>query len=284
MPKIDQFESVFRSALRYVYKYRKRSIKSVLVVTDRSEVNLTVYLANLKRFLAVLGPNVKWTVFADEVRFTAVDLLEKVDKEKPDLICTYRNLHSPAWRFPYSLGDHLDVLMQKTDRPVMILPHPDDTSMYSHSMINTNRVMAMADHLVKDHRLIDYAIAFTEPKGILFLTHIEDERVFNRFMDVISKIPDIDSESAKKDIIAQIIKEPSDYIDSCVAEVANNELPIEIEKIVRFGHHISEYRRIIERNEVDLLIMNSKDDDQLAMHGLTYPLAVELRQLALLFL
>ena len=35
---------------------------------------------------------------------------------------------------------------------------------------------------------------------------------------------------------------------------------------------------------VDLVVLNTKDEDQLAMHGLAYPLAIELRQIPLLML
>ena len=50
------------------------------------------------------------------------------------------------------------------------------------------------------------------------------------------------------------------------------------------GRRIEEYTRLIEEHEVDLLVMHVKDEDQLAMHGLSYPLAVELRQIPLLML
>ena len=52
------------------------------------------------------------------------DLLERVAQHAPDLICTYRNLHSETWKYPYSLGEHLDVLTQMTSAPVLVLPHP----------------------------------------------------------------------------------------------------------------------------------------------------------------
>jgi hypothetical protein len=41
---------------------------------------------------------------------------------------------------------------------------------------------------------------------------------------------------------------------------------------------------LIEQHEVDLLVLNTKDDDQFAMHGISYALAVELRQIPLLML
>ena len=54
--------------------------------------------------------------------------------------------------------------------------------------------------------------------------------------------------------------------------------------MVTSGHHIRTYRRLIEEHEVDLLVMNTKDEDQLAMHGLAYSLAIELRAIPLLML
>ena len=50
------------------------------------------------------------------------------------------------------------------------------------------------------------------------------------------------------------------------------------------GHRLSEYKRLIGEHEVDLLVMNTKDAEQHAMHGMAYPLAVELRDIPLLML
>ena len=50
------------------------------------------------------------------------------------------------------------------------------------------------------------------------------------------------------------------------------------------GHHLSTYKELVQKHQVDLLVMNTKDEDQLAMHGIAYPLAVELREIPLLML
>ena len=41
---------------------------------------------------------------------------------------------------------------------------------------------------------------------------------------------------------------------------------------------------LIAEHSVDLVVLNTKDHEQLAMHGMAYPLAVELRNTALLML
>ena len=48
--------------------------------------------------------------------------------------------------------------------------------------------------------------------------------------------------------------------------------------------YMPEDRRLIDEHKVDLLVMNSRDEDQLAMHGLAYPLAVELNHVPMLLL
>ena len=81
-----------------------------------------------------------------------------------------------------------------------------------------------------------------------------------------------------------VLKDPEDYIKSCREGLARSAPELTVESMVTSGHHIRVYRSLIEEHEVDLLVMNTKDEDQLAMHGLAYPLAIELRAIPLLML
>ncbi|MBT6695302.1 MAG: hypothetical protein HOB12_06590, partial [Gemmatimonadales bacterium] len=54
--------------------------------------------------------------------------------------------------------------------------------------------------------------------------------------------------------------------------------------VFAWGHHLKGYQRLVSEHEADLLVMNTKDDDQLAMHGLAYPLAIQVRSIPLLLL
>ena len=47
---------------------------------------------------------------------------------------------------------------------------------------------------------------------------------------------------------------------------------------------LAQYRALVREHEVDLLIMETKDEDQLAMHGLAHPLAIEIREIPLLMI
>ena len=81
-----------------------------------------------------------------------------------------------------------------------------------------------------------------------------------------------------------LFKDARDYMGSCARGLASAQLPLTVDEVVAMGHHLREYRRMVEENEADLLVMHTKDDDQLAMHGLAYPLAIEVRSIPLLLL
>ncbi|MDM8517823.1 hypothetical protein QUF76_16630 [Desulfobacterales bacterium HSG16] len=286
MIKVDQFESVFRSSVREIFVYEKIEYKTILIVSDLSGIPLAALLENIQKFMTVIGKDssVTFETVSGPEFDTTEDLLNLAEKKQPDLIVTYRNLKTRAWRFPHSLGEHLDVLLQKTATPVLVLPHPDAGYAKEGAMEKTGVVMAVTDHMAKDQKLVNHAARFTAPDGKLFLTHIENLGVFEKYMDAISKIHTIETEDAKERIGRQLLKDPKEYIESCRAELMKNELPFSVSAIVEFGTHLSEYKKHIEDHDIDLLVMNTKDEDQLAMHGLAYPLAVELRSIPLLML
>lgn len=283
MTKLDQFESVFRAASKAVFEYERIAIKSVLVVTDQEEEAAARTGEQVVKFLNVLDDADFRVVGADEFG-DVPELLGLVEEHRPDLVCTYRHLHSESWRWPHTLGEYVDVLTQATTTPVVVLPHPKSMRASDHAMEHTSVVMAMTDHLTGDARLVNYAVRLTEPAGKLFLTHIEDEATLERYVDTISRIPSIETEDARKQILARLLKEPEDYIQSCRTVLHQEGLELDLTSIVRLGKHIEEYQSLIEEHQVDLLVFNTKDHDQLAMHGLAYPLAIELRQIPLLML
>lgn len=284
MTKIDQFESVFLSSAKAVYRGQSIGLAKVLVVTDLGSAEAEALAERLRRFLRVLGPEVRFVPVTGDRCETIEQLLGLVEQDRPDLICSYRNLHSLAWQWPHSLGAHLDVLTQATEVPVLVIPHPKAKRELEHALVDTNVVMAVTDHLAGDDRLVSYAVRFTERDGTLYLTHVEDGATFDRYIQTISKIASIDTETAERDIRQQLLKEPLDYIRSCRERIEADRLPVRIEEVVLIGSGLREYTRLIEEHKVDLLVMNTKEDNQLAMHGLAYPLAVELRQIPLLML
>ncbi len=286
MSKVDQFESVFRSALHDVFISEQIHFNTILIVSDLESVAHAEFEKILKVFSKNIDieHNAQWLSLAKNDYKTSQDLINHIEKIKPDLIFTYRNLHSVAWQYSHSLGEHLDVLIQKTSIPVVVVPHPQETNSKASSLKNTNVVMAITDHLSLDNDLVNYASHFTEKQGSLYLMHIEDATTFDYYMEAISKISTIDTDEARDKIAIQLLKNPQNYIESVKKILEQKELDININAIIGFGHHLSEYKKYINRHEVDLLVMNTSDKEQMAMHGLAYPLVVELRTIPLLLI
>ncbi len=284
LPKLDQFESVFRAASKAAYSYERLAFANIAVITDLEQAEADALSERVGRFLSVAGDGSEWMAVPADGSETVEQLLGLVERHAPDLLVTYRNLHSAAWRWPHSLGRHLDVLTQATPCPVLVIPHPNNGDLFERAMSHTRAVMAVTDHLAGDSRLVNHAVAFTETGGRLSLTHIEDDATFERYIETISKIPSIDTENARKEILKQLLKEPRDYIRACSKVLAQAAPSIRIEEIVSSGHRLRECKRLIDEHRIELLVMNTKDEEQLAMHGLAYPLAVELREIPLLLL
>jgi len=285
MTKLDTFESVFKAADKPVFAYQPVTLDQVLLVTDLAEAAAEELLGRVRGFLAAVdGPETRWSAVPGSAFGDVHQLLELVEARRPDLIVTYRHLHSDAWQWPFSLGEHLDVLTQAIATPVLVLPHPDAERGLPHSVHDTDRVMAITDHLAGESRLVNAALAFTRPGGTCWLTHVECAQHFERYMAVISRIPALETEVARETIAAQLLKEPLDFIRSCRAVIEAEGLEVRIAELVTMGDRLPEYEKLIREHEVDLLVLYTKDEDQLAMHGLAYPLAVELRQIPLLML
>ena len=280
MSSVDQFASVFNAASKTIFQYEPPSLKNALVVTDLQSEAANKYMENAKAFFSSIDGS--WDTLSAENFKTVRELLDQVENKKPDLIVTYRHLHSGAWQWPHSLGEHLDVLIQVTEPPVAIMPHPDREGVPEHAVKTTDSVMAVNDHLVGEDRLVNHAICITEDGGSLHLTHIEDDSVFNRYMEVIGKIPEIDTDIARETIQAQLLGEPSDYIDSCEAVLNDKRTNLKVIKHIAHGHPLEEYRKVVAENKISLVVLQAHDENQLAMNATAYSLAVELRTTPLL--
>ena len=286
MTKLDQFESAFRAAIKPLFHYRELHFKRILIITDLRESEAQSFVEQIKRFANVihLDRSVEWLFLYGGDFDTTQILLDKIKQLNVDLIFTYRNLHSNAWKYPHSLGEYLDVMIQLIHIPIVVLPNPKAGYADAHALKDTNVVMAMTNHLAGNQDLINYAVRFVEEDGKLILVHIENADTFDYYMSAISKIAGIETTEAKTKIAQQLLKEPSQYITSIRESLIPKYANLTIEEIVKFGHQLTEYRDQINHHKVDLLVLDSQDPQQAAMYSMAYPLAIEFRHIPLMLI
>lgn len=275
MLDFDVIESQFRASVKVQPKISTPEVRKVCVVTDLDPEATLAFDAKVRPFLRSLDEGTEHVCLGaadfDGVR----GLLAKIEEHRPDLIVTYRHLFEAEKDLPHSLGTYADMLTQVTTTPVLLLPAPGRPEL-DKALENSDQVMVVTDHLVGDDLLVSWGLRLVEDGGRITLVHIEDDRVFERYVEAIGKIPGLDTELAKTGIERQLLNEAEDFAETVRTVFEKDHPGVEVTKRVRLGHTIHEVLTIASDQEIDLVVLNTKDEQQLAMAGIAYSLAIEL--------
>lgn len=286
MLNVDEFESVFRAADKKAFAYAAPRLERLLVVADVADDALEGYVSAVQRLLEPLTASspVEWRVHGDGTWSGVEGVLRLVEETQPDAIVTYRNLRSDAWKWAFSLGVYLNALTRGTEKPVFVTPSPHAFPAMSWRDNRTDSVMVVNESLAGDDALVNWGAAVTREGGRLHLTHVEHDAVFARYMDAISKIPEIDTETARETLLAHLLKEPREWIDTAAAALLAAGVRVDVAAHVVQGHRVSDYRDLVAEHDVDLLVFPTLEEDVIALHGVAYSLAVELIETPLLMI
>lgn len=284
------FESQFKGAIRQQYKHVPLDIESIFLVTDLSPERAARVQASCQRFLAKVHSVSKasWRLFTKDDLPHIPQLLERVEADKPGLLVTYRNLTEHP-RYPQSsLGNYLDSVTQATSVPVLVLPVRRSQDVGAEDLQtrlgDTDRVIVVTDHLTDDPQLVRYGAEFTGKGGLLLLSHVEDEDWFERYMNAIERIPEIDNELARELIEARLLKDARDFVGNAAEALHASSLDIRVAPLVQMGHTIDAYRSLIGEHKVRLIVADAKDPARNAMSELAYSVAVEFLDVPILLL
>lgn len=275
--RIDDFASVFRSAVKPTFAYSPLELHTAVVVTDR--VDAEPLLKEVQALLSHMdtGEHVGLVTLRAPEDWTDVpSLLARIDAIRPQLLIAHRNLLADK-ELHHSVGTIVDTLTQKLEQPVLLLP--EDTPLRE-----ATRVMVVTDHLTGDDRLVNWAIHVTPDEGTLLLAHIEDVDVFNRYADVLGRMTGVPTESVVEGMKEKLLGLPLSYVQAVEADMRRHDVRETVVPLVELGQPLAHYARLIEEHDVRLLVCNTKDPDQRAMQALSHALAVQLRGLPLLLL
>ncbi len=282
--KLDEFESMFRSAVKDIFHFAPPELTRAVLLTDLDAAATDELGAQVARFLASIDQahELTWTALSGDDWSSIDGLLAKLEAVQPQLIVTYRNLRADHEQ-RFTLGAVVDVLTQATPVPVLLLPPPGRSELDA-VLQGTDRVMVVTDHITGDDRLVNWGVHFTHVNGQLFLAHVEDDTHVERLLDVIGKIRSIDSDAARRDIPQKLLALPREYIDTVHGVLQKNGVQETIVPVVVSGHALGYYKRLMTEHDIDLLVLNTKDQRQDAMHAMAHALSVEIRHRPLLLL
>ena len=283
--RIDEFESIFRSADKPIFHFEPPEVGKILLMSDLSGREAQTFEERLRQFVesGEPGGTIEWESVHGEEPDTRDELLKIVEAHAPDLIVTHRNLHDNINDPHFGLGVYVEVLTQSAGVPVMVVPRLWDEA-FEKATEKLEDVMLVTDHLAGNERLINWAVHFVNNSGILFFTDVESQVVFERYMTVISHIPGIETEFAEQEIRRALLEEAEDYIQRCQEMLAKVKPNLQTEAIVTMGYPLSTYRDMLKQYHHEMLVMDSKDEKQIAMRGLVYAMAVEFSDIAMLLI
>ena len=282
MVDLDRFESQFRAAVKERPLFERPRVGSVLIVTDLEADEAHALESRVREFLNVLEPDEPaWTTVTGQQIDSVKAMLSVIEARQPDLIVSYRHLFEPDKDLPHSLGTYADMLIQALSTPVLLMPNPLRPTAVRK---NTEDVVVITDHIVGDQRLVNWGLRFVADHGHFKMVNVEDDLVFRRYMDVIGKIPDIDTDTARSSIEHRLLHEAQDFLDAWAKSIQTDFAALKVDTVVRLGHTTRDYMQLVEDDEVDLVVFNTREEGQLAMHGIAYALAVELLDTPLLML
>ncbi len=283
MDHIDHFSSMFKRAEKTPFSYLAPSLERIVLISDGDAAAASQLQKQITQFLPILESEQPWKIVTGDQFETVDQLISIIEEHSPDLVITKRYLHEKGMVPQHSLGVFVDVLTQVLKSPVLLLPEAKqgETSIPHRESRN---VMIVTDHVAGQSQLVSLGATFGAGQGDIWICHVEDDAVWERYIRAIERIPEIDSGQARTLIQRQLFHEASEFIESAISTLKTVFPDQMFHTSVSKGHLLKQYLHLIESHDVELLVFNTKDEDQLAMHGMAYALSVEVVQIPLLLL
>ncbi len=280
--ELDNFTSQFKSAFKEGFNYSEVKVSNICLITSLGIEHSKRTQENVSSLLPEYSEQYEWSILLDSQFASIQDMLKQIEICKPDLIVVERAIKTPEQDILYGLSPYIETITQVINTPILLLPAnglnlPSDKS-------KDTKILVAAHHLIDSQGLINWGVFFAKPNGQIYLNHIEDRHTFKRYIEVIEKIPEIDSDIATKTIYDELLKLPTEFIETVRNELASKFPEIEILGLVKISHALSEIKHAMEGKEIDLLIVNSKDPSHLAMDAMSYECAIEFKNKHILML
>ncbi len=261
---LDVFGSVFNRAVKHHYKFEPKDLHSMMIIADSKNIQ------TLDQFGSRYCEDRVQFIYNTE--FLWSNLIQLIDNTKPDLLLIQRQLGMHAG-IEFSLGPLLVNLSQEFEIPILVLP--------SHQKAyEIKTVLAGFDHKIDNSHLVNHSLMLKMDMENLLLVHIEEESVFNYYMDAITKIPGINTDYAKTNIEKTILDLSGDFFDDVIESLSNKRF--KVHQYCRLGDVVKEYQAIVSQHNVDLMVFEAEDDSKLAMHSLGQSLAIQFPHIATL--
>lgn len=262
---LDIFESVFKRSVKKQYDYEDFQLHKILIVGNSD------HLDKLSSFISKYGTGCQ--SFEYNSNFTWRELKSDIEKMQPDLILIQRQLGISNTDLTFSIGPVLESITQEVNIPVLVLP-------YEFQDLKIETIGIGFDHQIDNSYLVNKGLLLSKYLKNLELIHIEDETIFNYYLDAIAKIPGINTEFAETNIKETILNLSGDFFRNVASKLENDKVITGIH--CQFGETVQCYHDIIKDRKIDLLVFEAEDESKMAMHSLGHSLTIQFPNVATL--
>ena len=254
---IDLFSTYFKRALTASFELNSFAPNKVLFLQEKK---------GNTEWIKPIFPEAEIDVFTGSNDTSWETLKSRIDETNADLIVSERLLFENHKDFDHSLGVYIEAVSQTFSTPLLIVGERTPT---------TGNVIVGFETAVFDTDIINKAMSFCDEK--LILAHIIDKGIYDQFSYALDRVPDLvysDFEEEIKNQLNQYVFNLSKGVNKALSDI-DNSLHSNVISYSNIGVVSREFKDLIEKYKPSLLAFQSKDETQLAMHGLGYAMAVE---------
>jgi len=262
---LDIFESVFKRSVKQQYGYEHFKLGKILIIGNSDHLDkLTTFISKY---------STECHSFEYNSNFNWSKLKSYIEKGQPDLILIQRQLGIYNKDLTFSVGPILESITQQSKVPVLVLPHEFEE-------LKIETIGIGFDHQIDNSYLVNKGLLMRKYIKNLELIHVEDQTMFNYYLDAISKIPGINTEYAETNIKETILNLSGDFFRDVASKLENDNIKVGIH--CQLGETVQCYHELIKNRNIDLLVFEAEDESKMAMHSLGHSLTIQFPKVATL--
>ena len=279
--RLDLFESIFKRAQRINFDYAPPVLDSVLILT--SELAEAAPATLIERSLGVLNRPMPPIVARRSLSNDADELSigNLVLDLSPDLIVLQRHLLQGDHTWNRGFGGLVQSLIQHHSIPILVLPNhltePNESTGFT-------TVAAVVDQPLNNNDLVNWASTFCNSPGALYLHHIEAEDQFERTMTAIERIPELNSQVARRTLKRELMQEADRFLQHCQLTLQQYRPDLSVQYSVDMTRVQHGYLSWLEQTKPDLIVLDTLDATRALNRGIAGVLSLQFTDLPFLLL
>ena len=278
-PRLDIFESIFRSAERIEFEVAQPRLRNIALLTETNEA-ATQTANQLRAWLAPANPGLHIEPIVVHSALDRAALFQRLETPKPDLIISQRSIGQGTSHWHRGLGGLADVLIQHHPAPVWVLSDSDCLTRH----LTTKRTTLLIDFPLDNHLLVNWGVVATPNEGELRLMRVEPQDQLEKLMRSIQRVKEIPTEATRHALQQELLRESTTFMTSCLTGVLRERPDIKVTQSLAQSIMLPTYLSWIEDYSPTLVVIDGRDGDRAVNRGLAAGIAVDFTDVGILIL